>query len=57
MHILAFSIMERFHEYMRFYRRYASDAWDNMTPMQYGSLLIGIGVFGYLLMRTSLTKS
>ncbi len=57
MYFLAVNFSERFHYYMRFYQRYASDTWENLTPMQYGSLLIGIGVFGYLLMKTSLTKS
>lgn len=39
--------------YLHFYQEFAQDTWSNMTPMQYGTLLIGIGVFGWLLMKTS----
>ena len=39
--------------YWNFYCQYASDAWENLTPMQYGSILIGIGVFGYILMKSA----
>ena len=39
--------------YVQFYANYASDFWDNITPMQYGCLLIFIAVCGYLLMRGS----
>lgn len=37
--------------YMRFYREYALDAWADMGPTEYGILLLGIGVFGWLLMK------
>lgn len=39
--------------YLNFYREFAASTWDHMTPMQYGTLLIGIGVFGWLLMKTA----
>ena len=39
--------------YLNFYREFAISTWDHMTPMQYGTLLIGIGVFGWVLMKTS----
>ncbi len=40
-------------QYMRAYSKYAVDFWENMTPAQYGSILIFIAVCGYLLMRSS----
>jgi hypothetical protein len=39
--------------YLRFYRDYAENKWDNLTPMQYGILLISVGVFGWLLMKSA----
>jgi hypothetical protein len=40
--------------YLRFYREYALDRWNEMTPMQYGCLLISIAVFGWLLMKSGI---
>lgn len=40
--------------YLRFYRDYALDRWNEMTPMQYGCLLISIAVFGWLLMKSGI---
>jgi hypothetical protein len=37
--------------YLAFYRQSLFRAWDNLTPMQYVSLLITIAVVGYLSMR------
>ena len=54
MGLLALSFSERMNGYLRFYRNAALDAWNNMTPMEYGFVLIGIGVFGYLLMKSSI---
>ncbi|SFH79780.1 hypothetical protein [Planctomicrobium piriforme] len=42
-----------FRQYMNAYSRYANNFWDNMTPMQYGCLLIFIAICGYILMRSS----
>ncbi len=39
--------------YLRFYRDYAGDRWDEMTPMQYGCLLIGIGLAGWIMMKNA----
>ena len=50
------SVSERVSYYVRFYRNYALDRGDAMTPMQYGALLIGIGVFGWLLMKSANQK-
>lgn len=38
--------------YSNFYVRYATDWWNNMNPMQYGTILIAVAVFGWLLMRS-----
>ncbi len=42
--------------YLRFYRDYALDRWNEMTPMQYGCLLISIAVFGWLLMKSGMKQ-
>ncbi len=39
--------------YLKWYQDYAIDCWDSMGPSEYGMLLIGIGVFGWLLMKSS----
>jgi len=38
--------------YAKYYSEYASNAWTNMTPPQYGILLISVAVFGWLLMKS-----
>lgn len=30
--------------------------WIHLTPMQYGFILVGIGVFGWVLMKTDASK-
>ena len=40
------------YEYMAFYRQYFERAWANMSPMEYGYLLVTIAVIGYLSMRS-----
>ena len=47
------NLTDQFHYYMRFYRNYALDKWETITPMQYGVLLISIGVFGWILMKNA----
>jgi len=47
--ILAMSL----HQYVRAYKGYAIDFWQNLTPMQYGMILIGVMVAGYLMMRSA----
>jgi len=39
-------------QYLNFYQRYLLQKWDNLTPMQYGSMLITIGVVGWLMMKS-----
>jgi hypothetical protein len=38
--------------YAKFYSQYASNAWANMTPAQYGVVLISVAVFGWILMKS-----
>lgn len=47
------TLLTTFTQYLRFYRNYAERRWDNMTPMEYGILLISIGVFGWMLMKNA----
>jgi hypothetical protein len=42
--------------YLDFYQDYALDKWRHLTPMQYGVLLISVGVFGWLLMKSANRK-
>ncbi|MCA9067283.1 MAG: hypothetical protein KDA84_00060 [Planctomycetaceae bacterium] len=46
------SAVSGFRQYMAFYGKYFSDQWHSMGPAGYGFLLIGIGVFGWLLMKS-----
>ena len=38
--------------YGEFYCKFLRNEWSHMTPMKYGVILIGIGVFGWLLMKS-----
>lgn len=38
--------------YATFYSQYATDAWINMTPSQYGVVLISVAFFGWILMKS-----
>lgn len=51
--VILASFSSQFHYYMDYYRGFLASTWDHMTPMQYGTLLISIGVFGWILMKTS----
>ena len=39
--------------YLEFYRQFFLNEWNQMTPMKYGLLLVGIGVFGWVLMKNA----
>ena len=39
--------------YLQFYQKYAADKWAHLTPMEYGILLISVGVFGWVLMKNA----
>lgn len=38
--------------YVSFYSQYAASAWANMTPPQYGIVLVSVAVFGWILMKS-----
>jgi hypothetical protein len=38
--------------YANFYSQYAANAWANMTPSQYGIILVSVAVFGWILMKS-----
>ena len=50
------TLLASFTQYLRFYRSYAERRWDNLTPMEYGILLISVGVFGWVLMKNASRK-
>jgi hypothetical protein len=37
--------------YLTFYEQYFVGAWNRMTPLKYGTLLICCGIFGWVLMK------
>jgi hypothetical protein len=37
--------------YYAFYGTFFSSQWSNLSPSKYGILLIGVAVFGWLLMK------
>lgn len=39
-------------DHLAFYENYLLNAWLNMTPMQYGYLLVAIAAIGWLLMKS-----
>jgi hypothetical protein len=38
--------------YYAFYGRFFADQWYGLNPLRYGVLLIGVGIFGWLLMKS-----
>ena len=51
------NMMAFFRGYYAFYSRYFSEQWVNLSPMKYGVLLIGVGIFGWLLMKAGNKRS
>ncbi len=47
------NLMLTINSYFHFYGKFLLKEWHQITPMKYGSLLIGIAVFGWLLMKGS----
>ena len=39
-------------DHLIFYQKFFVSAWANMTPMQYGFLLVSIAVTGWALMKS-----
>ena len=50
------SMMPNVHYYLSFYKNFFLRAWNNITPMQYGMLLVAVAVIGYLLMKSGAKK-
>lgn len=50
------TIWETFFYYLDFYRDYALRRWSSITPFEYGVLLIGVGVFGWILLKSANRK-
>ena len=50
------SIQRFFSYYANYYWDYLVEVWNDMTPMSYGILLVCIGIFGWLLMKSGLKK-
>ena len=47
------SLVESVQYHWRYYCDYLLFKWNHISPMEYGILLISVGVFGYLLMRSA----
>ena len=43
--------MQSVYDYFDFYQRFLLGAWHNITPMQYGYLLVAVAVIGWTLMK------
>lgn len=43
-------------DYYRFYTSYGVQRWNNMSPMEYGTILIMIGVLGWFMMRNAVRR-
>lgn len=44
--------MQTVYDYFYFYQKYLMGAWHNITPMQYGYLLVTVAVVGWLMMKS-----
>ncbi len=54
--VLAFLIAGTINRYLRFYERYLEKKWENLSPMDYGMILIFIAVMGWILMRNGMKR-
>ncbi|QDV52449.1 MULTISPECIES: hypothetical protein [Gimesia] len=50
------SIMDTCREYSTFYINYLNKRWDNISPMEYGLVLVAIAFIGWVLMRNGTRK-
>ena len=50
------NIYSTFRQYMIFYGDYFSKQWNDLGPTGYGILLISIGFFGWLLMKSGVKR-
>ena len=44
--------MKAIETYLRFYEDLLFRLWDNMSPMQYGMMLLTVGILGWVLMKS-----
>ncbi|HUG93756.1 MAG TPA: hypothetical protein VML55_23205 [Planctomycetaceae bacterium] len=49
---MAWVVALSFNGYVQYYRDFLLGQWRDMSPVGYGLLLVSIGVFGWLLMRS-----
>jgi hypothetical protein len=47
------SAMQFVNDQIHFYKRFILDSWGNMTPMQYGFLLVAVAAIGWLCMKSA----
>jgi hypothetical protein len=45
--------MQTVYDYFYFYKHYFFETWNNMTPMEYGFMLVGIAAIGWLCMKSA----
>lgn len=51
------TVSSTYTNYMSFYQGYLLDHWHHMTPMKYGMLLLGIGFFGWAMMKSGAKRT
>ncbi|MFH1299853.1 MAG: hypothetical protein ABIK07_02235 [Planctomycetota bacterium] len=51
------TIRDTWQQYSTFYINYLSKRWDNISPMEYGIVLVSIAVIGWLLMKSGARKA
>ncbi|MGE5194486.1 MAG: hypothetical protein ACM3U2_18505 [Deltaproteobacteria bacterium] len=44
--------MQSLTDHLHFYQRYFLEAWNNMSPMEYGFMLVAIAAIGWLCMKS-----
>ena len=45
--------MQTVNDYLYFYKGYVFETWNNMTPMEYGFMLVAIAAIGWLCMKSA----
>jgi len=43
--------MQTVSDYFFFYKRYFLEAWNTMSPMEYGFMLVAIAAIGWICMK------
>ena len=44
--------MQLVYDHLDFYQRFVLKAWHNITPMQYGYMLVAVAVTGWMMMKS-----